>query len=119
MLKLIIICFALAVGSSVRAADARVVVDLRDANAVAQLEESNPEHFRKILRTIEALTANPTLAESGWLQTNVDARDVDLSRYMIRTSYPPKQLLQFTIDDTRYVMHLVRSDMAARTVPAE
>jgi hypothetical protein len=48
-----------------------------------------------------------------------DARDVDLSRYVIWTSNPPKQLLRFTLDDVRYVMHVSRNDLTATVVPAK
>ena len=34
------------------------------------------------------------------------------------TSYPPKQLLAVTIEDTRYTLHLVRTDLDAKAVPA-
>jgi hypothetical protein len=34
------------------------------------------------------------------------------------TSYPPKQLLALTIEDTRYTLHLVRTDLDAKAVPA-
>lgn len=121
MLKLIFVFVALAVGLDAHAADAegKSVVDLRDTRAWEQLQQDNPNHYERVRQAVEALTAQPQLAEGDWLQVNVNARDVDLSRYVIRTSYPPKQLLQFTIDETRYVMHLVRSDMAARAIPAQ
>ena len=61
---------------------------------------------------------DPTRAESGWLETSFDARDVDLEKLRFLTSYPPKQLLAFTIDDTRYTLHLVRTDLDAKAVPA-
>ena len=47
----------------------------------------------------------------GRLQTEFAAHDVNLSRFLIRTSNPPKQQLQFTLDQVRYTMHLVRRDM--------
>ena len=34
------------------------------------------------------------------------------------TSYPPKQLLALTIEDTRYTLHRVRTDLDAKAVPA-
>jgi hypothetical protein len=64
-------------------------------------------------------TPGPQRAQSDWLQVNFDARDVDLSRYLIRTSNPPKQLLQFTLDDVRYTMHVTRSDLTATIEPAQ
>ena len=60
----------------------------------------------------------PERAEGDWLEVNIDASDVNLSELLFRTSNPPKQLLQFTLDDTRYLMHLVRRDVTVEAVPA-
>jgi hypothetical protein len=34
----------------------------------------------------------------------------------MKTSHPPRQMLRFTLDDTRYVLHVVRSDLVAKPV---
>lgn len=96
----------------------RGTIDLRNPQALEQLERANPEHFDKIRRMLEALREQPDLVEGDWLEVYIDARDVDLSRYLIKTSHPPKQLLQFTLDDVRYIMHVVRSDLGAEFMPA-
>jgi hypothetical protein len=93
-------------------------VDLRDGRALAQLERTNPRHYAQIQRIIAGLLDDPKRAESGWLETSFDARDVDLEKPQFLTSYPPKQLLAFTVEDTRYTLHLVRTDLEARAVPA-
>jgi hypothetical protein len=113
MFKQLLISGVLVAGLNAVAAEGNPmqVVDLRESRAIEELQRTNPAHYEKIRRAIAALQEQPKLAEGNWLQVNVDAVDVDLSRYLIRTSNPPKQLLQFTIDDTRYVMHLVRTDM--------
>lgn len=88
-------------------------VDLRNPAALELLREANPAHYEKIQRVVAGLREAPELAEGDWLEVSFDARDVDLSRYLMKTSYPPKQLLSFTLDDVRYVMHVVRGDLAA------
>jgi hypothetical protein len=93
-------------------------VDLRDAQALAQLQQSNPAHVEKIRKILEGLQEKPERAEGDWLQKTFAARDVDLSRFVIKTSYPPKQVLQFTLDDVHYTMHLVRRDMVPVAIPA-
>ena len=93
-------------------------VDLRDNQALAELERTNPRHYAQIQEIVAGLLADPTRAESGWLETSFDARDVDLEKLRFLTSYPPKQLLAFTIEDTRYTLHLVRTDLDAKAVPA-
>src|SRR5262245_50957650 len=121
MSKPLIISFALLLATSNWAAggESAHVVDLRTEHALEALKQTNPEHFEKIRQVIAALQEQPKIAEGDWLQVTVAARDVDLSRYILRTSYPPKQLLQFTLDDTRYIMHLVRSDLTPQVTPAK
>ena len=67
-----------------------------------------------IRQILAALQEQPQRAEGDWLQTTFDARDVDLSRLLIKTSHPPRQLLRFTLDDARYTLHVTRSDLVAQ-----
>jgi hypothetical protein len=94
-------------------------IDLRAPHALEQLQQSNPAHFEKIQQVLAGLREQPRRAEGDWLQVNFDARDVDLSRHLIRTSNPPKQLLRFTLDDVRYVMYVTRSDLSATVEPVK
>src|SRR5262245_27704267 len=93
-------------------------VDLRSANALRQLEQTNPAHFERIRQILAGLSERPERVEEGWLQATFDARDVALSGLFIHTSVPPKQLLQFTLEDTRYTLYLRRPDMAGTFTPA-
>ena len=99
-------------------AQLRHTVDLREPGALQALQASNPAHFEKISRALAALEERPERAEGDWLEINIDAREVDLSKLLFKTSYPPKQLLRFSLDDTRYLMHVVRSDVVGEAVPA-
>ena len=94
------------------------IVDLNDSAAVEQLKQTRPAHYAKIEQILRGLQEQPQRAEGDWLQATFHATNVDLSRFMLKTSYPPKQLLQFTLDDVRYQMHLTRSDMTGNFVPA-
>lgn len=94
-------------------------VDLRSAAALEQLQQSNPGHFAMIRQILAGLAEQPGRAEEDWLQTEFFAQHVSLSGLLIYTSNPPKQLLQFTLEDTRYTLYLTRSDMVAGFVPAE
>lgn len=104
---------ALATGAHAADLSPLRTVDLRDPGALERLRTTNPHHFAQIRRVLAGLSETPELAEGDWLEVNFDARDVDLSRYVIKTSDPPKQLLRFTLDDVRYVMHVVRDDLTA------
>jgi hypothetical protein len=110
----------LAIGVGVGHAEpAQRTVDLRDAAALGQLRQANPAHFAKIEHILAGLLEHPERAEGDWLQTNFDAREVDLSRLIMKTSHPPRQVLKFTLDDTRYLLHVVRSDLMAKPVVLE
>jgi hypothetical protein len=116
------VAFALASAPDISCADEpapRHIVDLRDQHAFEQLERSNPAHFKKLEEIIAALREHPKRAEGDWLQVNFDARDVDLSRYLFKTSYPPKQLLRFTLEDTRYILDVTRYDLVATVMTME
>ncbi|MCE3284371.1 MAG: hypothetical protein K0R70_627 [Steroidobacteraceae bacterium] len=94
-------------------ADPPPTVDLRDAAALQQLRDRNPAHFATIQRILAGLAEDPERVEGDWLRTTFDARDVELSRLLLKTSHPPRQQLRFTLDDTRYALHVVRSDLGA------
>jgi hypothetical protein len=93
-------------------------VDLRSGTALEELQQSNPAHFAVIRRILAGLAERPGRAEEGWLQTEFAAQNVSLSRLLIHTSNPPKQLLNFTLEGTRYTMYLTRSDMVPGFVRA-
>lgn len=117
MTRLITIAAALAL-TTLADAQLQRTVDLREAGALQALQASNPKHFAKISRALAALEERPERAAGDWLEVNIGASNVNLSELSFRTSNPPKQLLQFTLDDTRYLMHLVRDDVTAETMPA-
>jgi len=121
MLKLAVIAIALAVSVPALAGDtaATHAIDLRASHALKKLKQSNPAHFEKIQRMLDGLHEEPKRAEGDWLQVNFNARDVDLSRHIIRTSNPPKQLLRFTLDDVRYTLYVTRGDLTATVKPAK
>ena len=113
-----LIALLVAVGA-LAATPTRATVDLRAPHALERLQKENPAHFEKIEGLLAGLADEPKRAEGEWLQVTFGARDVDLSRRLIKTSNPPKQLLRFTLDDVRYTMYVVRSDLTAKAAPAE
>lgn len=118
MHKLAVAILALAV-SIPALADAPTSVDLRTPQALANLKRDNPAHFEKIRQILAGLEENPERIEGDWLQTTFDAQDVDLMRMVIKTSYPPKQLLSFRLEATRYTLYLVRRDMVGTFQPLQ
>lgn len=75
-------------------------VRLSSAADLARLRESNPDHYARAVRLMNA--AN-TLCKPGEpkLQTT-DGRDISCDTLLL-TSNPPKRALSFTLDHTQYV----------------
>jgi hypothetical protein len=116
MYKLAIIVMALALPISALAGPP-LDVDLRAPHALENLKRDNPAHFETIRQILAGLEEKPERAEGDWLQANFKAQDVDLSRMLIKTSYPPKQLLSFRLDQMRYTLYVVRGDMVGQFQP--
>ena len=115
MFRHIVLAVALAAPISTLAAER--TVDLRAPKALEQLQQSNPAHYEKIRLIIADLREEPQRAEGDWLQVKYDAGNT-LLRDIVKTSYPPKQVLHFSLDRVHYIMYVTRSDMMAKIVPA-
>jgi hypothetical protein len=116
MPKLVLLTLALACFSAF-AQDA-AIVDLDDPAAVARLKETRPAHYEKIQRILAGLAERPQRVDERWLEVNFNATGVYLSSFLYKTSLPPKQHLQFRLDETSYSMNLTRSDITAGFIPA-
>lgn len=99
-------------------ASAAAMIDLTAPGAMEDLRQSNPEHFAQIQAIVEGLRERPERVEGEWLQVNFDAERVNLSELLFLTSMPPRQSLTFTLEDTRYRLYVLRSDLVAGFVPA-
>ena len=67
---------------------------------LARLRKTNPDHYARAVRLINA--AN-TLCKPGEPKLqNADGRDISCAMLLL-TSNPPKRPLSFTLDGTRYV----------------
>ncbi len=107
------IMLALSVCAQGSAPGQRQIVDLRGPHALERLEKTDPSHFEIIRKIVAGLREEPQRAESDWLTVNFHAQDVDLSRHLLRTTNPPKQLLRFRLDDVQYLMYVTRADLTA------
>jgi hypothetical protein len=84
-------------------------VDLRADGALQQLRRSNPAHYSKVQQIVEHTSEFPLAWPAHWLPASLEARDVLFSGGMLLASYPPKQVLSFTLDDVRYTLYVTRT----------
>ncbi len=116
MRRLAVVILALAASIPARS-QMPVTVDLRAPQALDNLKRDNPAHFEKIRQILAGLEEKPERIEGDWLQATFNAQDVDLSRMVVKTSYPPKQLLSFRLEQVRYTLYVVRRDMVGLFQP--
>ena len=119
MFRPLLVTLALAAPFVAASGPAKHDVDLRTPHALEVLQRTNPAHYAKIQKVLAGIEEQPNRVDGDWLQVNFDAHEVDLQRMMIRTSYPPRQLLSFRLDDTRYTMYVVRRDFVGEVSPAK
>jgi hypothetical protein len=111
MFRCLTLALVLALPVGAASAEPTATVDLRVAGALDHLAHTNPVHYEKIRQMLAGLQEHPSRVEGDWLQVTFDAQDVNLSRLLIRTSYPPKQRLSFRLDDVRYTLDVTRRDL--------
>ena len=96
----------------------RRTVDLDSPGAMEQVRITNPAHFDKIVKIVDGVVQQADSAVPRWLRVNFDARDVTY-RPVVMTSHPPKRRLAFGLDDTRYEIVLVLTNVTGAVTPAK
>ena len=97
-----LITFCIAVATSAAANPLLRTVDLDRPGALAALERSNPRHFAKLERLLHDTMRRDEATVARFIRT-AGATGIHRGN-MIKTSYPAKAPLSFTLDDTRYVI---------------
>lgn len=87
-------------------AQAGGAVDLDAPGALASLARERPDHYATVQRVLREAERRPAAGVARLLATELGARDVDPSA-LVKTSYPAKRRLAFTLDDARYEILLV------------
>jgi hypothetical protein len=109
---------ALAADSTSTPVTAPKVVHLDGAASLAQLAKANPNHAARAERIIAAA---PELCKPGpeaVTFARFQADRIECDGAFLRTSYPAKQEISFTLDDTRYIALVAVADGAPRVIPA-
>lgn len=81
-------------------------VDLRNAEELAWLKQHNPSHYEKVQKILYAHKVPGKTSVTQWMRVHMKATEIDHSHITL-TSLPPKTLLKFVLDDTRYTAIVV------------
>jgi hypothetical protein len=92
-------------------------VDLNAPGVLAGLKGTQPADYAKIVGIITGLTQHPELDVARWISASFQARGVSYLPLWL-TSLPPRRLLSFCLESTRYRVVLTISPKGAR-VPLE
>jgi hypothetical protein len=111
------LALATALALEVTAAAPDKLVYLDGAAALAQLRDTNPNHYARAQRILGAAGELCRSRSEDATFVRFDARAVYCARMLLRTSNPPKRQLSFTLDDTRYIALVVVTDDPPRIVP--
>ena len=101
------------------AADARGgEVYLDGPASLAQLRATNPIHYQRALKIIDAANelCRPKAGELEYAK--FDAKNISCARALLKTSNPPKRQLSFRLDDTQYIALVTVTDDPAKLVAA-
>jgi hypothetical protein len=105
--------------SAATAGDVRTsrTIDLDRPGSLEQLQQSNPTHYEKARKIIDGVIEQPDTQVPRWVQVNFGGRDV---RYapIVLTSHPPKKRLSFVLEDTRYQVVVVLTNIGGEIIPA-
>jgi len=93
-------------------------INLNKPGALEALEQSNPTHYEKIRKILDAVLDQPDEAVPRWIQTSFNARSISYAPILM-TSDPPKRRLSFTLDEARYEVVLTLTKLRPEIVPAK
>jgi hypothetical protein len=117
-------CFALEAASpppgpsrSAKPPMARFSVDLAKPGALDRLEETNPEHYAKVLAVKRVASQPNCVEELKVLRADLKLDDVTCAAMTTLTSYPPKRNVSVTIDGVHYMTYTPLGFAPARAVP--
>ncbi|MCX4161246.1 MULTISPECIES: hypothetical protein [Paraburkholderia] len=88
-------------GSTYAIAATDVYLNLDNPNSVAALASQKPAHYRIIQSIASRIRNHPPGNISLWLKTDYGL-DGSVDELSFKTSYPPKKMLEVTLDKTRY-----------------
>jgi hypothetical protein len=103
---------------AVHAAPQPQTIDLDKPGALETLRKSKPEHYAKVVESMEKVQAVPISAQ-GQQDLRLEVRKPDPTRRQIETSHPAKTRMTIPIDETQYRITVTYTKDPATVVPAK
>jgi|SRR5258706_2567546 len=110
--------FTLAAAVSYAAPPIKHRIDLDKPGAMEELARANPEHHTKVQRILAEVQLHRIDAVPQWLKAEFDADNIRYFGSMLKTSYPAKRYLSFTLGETGYSAVLLLP-LAEKMVPVK
>lgn len=82
---------------------ARYSVDLAKPGALDRLEESNPDHYAKVMAVTRVASRSSCVEDLKVLRVELNLDDATCAAMTILTSEPPKRNVSVTIEGVRYM----------------
>ena len=97
----------------------RHTVYLDDSKVYDAIRAQDPARYEKILGIIEVAQVEPCQTLPQIVKTRYDA-NASCQAYQVYTSFPPKTLLHFAVEDTDYVAFVVQRKLdGGKLIPAK
>jgi hypothetical protein len=84
--------------------------------SLAKLEAEDPAHYATVK---QILAAADVICAPGPLTLQHAGTDATCEGMLLRTSYPPKRQISFTLDGTRYIALVVLTKDQPQLIPAK
>jgi hypothetical protein len=91
-------------------------IDLDASGALEALQQTNPTHYVTVRTILAEVFLRPGTEVPRWLRVSFNAQGISYPP-IVFTSHPPKRLLSFTLDDTRYVAVITLTNVTGPVVP--
>jgi len=103
---------------AVHAAPQPQTVDLDKPGALEALKTNKPEHYAKVVESMEKVQAVP-ISANGQQDLRLEVQKPDPTRRQIETSHPAKTRMTIPVDDTQYRITVTYTKNPATIVPAK
>ncbi|HTY92983.1 MAG TPA: hypothetical protein VMC02_03790 [Steroidobacteraceae bacterium] len=95
----------------------RKSISLNRADALADLQRTNPRHYRIAQQILAAAQEICKAGKPALLSMKFEAQDIACVQAFWLTSNPPKHALHFRIDDTTYSALVTVRDLVPKSEP--